>query len=553
MKKIRSGICLLLFFGIACFPLRAQYVPTHITNGGIYLFLDELASDGFIDLYSLVKPYGRNEIAWLLREAEKARPEMTTRQQAELDFYKKDYGKEPAGSSTDGSQKPATSWLWQKKHGEKRFDMFYYSDSLFQMTVNPILGADLWVNENGSFYHWWNGVEAHATVGRFGFWASLRDNHESVELTERDFQNQRTGGGNIKPFSGGKRDYEDFRGGISYGWDWGHVGLIAGQVAWGENNAGANILSGRTPAFPRLELALQPVKWFNFRYIHGFLYSEVVDSTQSFYINNGYGSIYRSVYHSKYLAANMFSFIPVRGLQLSLGNSIIYDSRSPNAGFLIPVAFYKAIDHNLNVANHNMNSQLFLAVSSRNLKGFHLYGTIFLDELAVGRIFNKEEFNFVSYKAGLSSTRIPDMRIVAEYTWTNALTFMHYVPTTTYESNRYNLGHYLEDNARELYLSASYSFARTLRMKVYLNRSMKGPDHTLLGSPRITIEPFEPAVWESLRYGVLTSFQLLNDLYLKVGYEWRNVTGEQEFLDMWTPAVYHGKTGTLRIGINYGF
>ena len=157
-------------------------------------------------------------------------------------------------------------------------------------------------------------------------------------------------------------------------------------------------------------------------------------------------------------------------------------------------------------------------------------------------------------KAGFSSTLVPNMRITAEYTWTNALTFMHYVPTTTFESNSYNLGHYLEDNAKDLYVSADYSLWRTLRVKAYLNLSEKGPDHTALGTAdRAGIPPFDPIVWESVRYGLSASAQLVNDLYVRLGYEWRDVRGEQDYLDRWTPSVYHGKTGTFRIGINYGF
>ncbi len=95
-------------------------------------------------------------------------PCLNARQQAELDFYLRDYMKDlpPGEAGTFG-----TSWLWLGGKN-KRFDVFYYRDSLFQMTVNPILGSDLWVNQNGSFYHWWNGVEASSTIGRFAIWAS---------------------------------------------------------------------------------------------------------------------------------------------------------------------------------------------------------------------------------------------------------------------------------------------------------------------------------------------------------------------------------------------
>jgi hypothetical protein len=552
MKLKRKYIgCLMLGWLLAfSAPSFAQYLPTHISNQGIYLFLDELATEKIIDLHSLVRPYARKDIAGKLVAADSSRAVMTRRQQAELDFYLGDYRKDLPVSDVS---EYGSSWMGMGT-SDRRFDVFYYRDSLFRMTVNPILGSDFWSNENGNFYHWWNGVEASSTIGKFGIWASLRDNHESTELTARDFLNDRIGASNIKGYGDGKRDYWELRAGISYGWDWGHVGLIMGQFAWGENNAGANIFSGRTPAFPRLELAMNPAPWFRFTYVHGALVSEVVDSTLSFYTSTAYGSDYHLVYHPKYLAANIFTFVPVKGLQLSVGNSVIYDYRHPHAAFLLPVAFYKAIDHTLNARINNMNSQLFLSVSSRNLKHLHLYTTVFLDEVAVDRAFDSEEHNFVSYKAGAATTLIPNTRFWVEYTWTNALTFMHFVPTTTFESNQYNLGHYLEDNARQFYLGAEFRPIRTLNIRAWYSHSEKGPDHTAMGTmPRQGTTALEPIVWESASAGILASCQLVNDLYLRLGYEWRNVSGLPGYLNLWTPEVYHGQTGTLRLGLNYGF
>lgn len=548
--KILPRLFLLISLLLPGLPgLQAQYVPVHLKHEGIYRFLDELAAGGHIHLHSLLKPYSRVEVARLLETASENRDALNRRQQAELDFYLRDFGRETGYPSSEGAD-----WLWQKKHGDKRFDVFYYRDSLFSMTVNPVLGTDVWVNGNGSFYHWWNGVEVHSRVGRLGVWASLRDNHESEVLTSRDFQNQRTGAANIKFTSAGNMDYEEFRGGIAYAWDWGHAGLIMDQFSWGESNAGAGIFSGRTPAFPRLELDLEPASWFSFRYVYASLVSEVVDSARSFWVSNSYGDEYREVYHQKYLAANMFTFTPFRGFQLAVGNSVVHDTPGPSLWFLVPAAFYKSVDHTMNARIDNMNSQLFLSLSSRNLRGFHFYGSIFIDELAVDRISDPDEYNFVSYKGGASAHLPFNLRLAAEYTWTNALTYMHYVPTTTYESNRYNLGHFLEDNARDLYLEASWSPWRTLRVKAWLRHSLKGPDHTELGTmPRPNIAPFDPVVWEDRRAGVLASVQLINDLCLRLGWEWRNVEGEQDNLDLWTPAVYHGTTSTLRFGINYGF
>ncbi len=518
-------------------PVWNQYVPTHISNKGIYDFLDELANQQIIDLYTSIKPYSRSLILEKLNEASQVKNDLSGRQLKELEFYLKDYSKDKIYCK--GLFDTRTTCLWFNKDPNHRLDLFSCRDSAFRISVNPILGANTWKNSNGTFYHWWNGIETYATYGNFALFASLRDNHESVGLTNRDLMNQRTGGANIKEFSDGKRDYEEMRAGMSYSWNWGHLGLILDQVSWGDACNGPNILSGRTPPYAKIDLQLDPVDWLQFNYIHGWLVSEVVDSSLSFWINNSYGPEYREVYHSKFLAANMFTFKPFKYFYIGIGNSVIYDNRTPHAAFLIPVMFWKALDHTL---------------SSRNLKGFHFYGSAFIDEIQVGRIFREGEYNFSSFKSGASWSPFPNINLQFEYTWSNALIFRHYVTTTTFESNQYNLGHFLEDNAKDLYTAINIKPIRTLNVSIYYNRSLKGPDHTLLGtSPRAEITPFEPVVWESTRIGILTNTQLINDLYMRLGYEWRNVSGESQWVEMWTTEVYQGITGTLNFGLNYGF
>ena len=38
------------------------------------------------------------------------------------------------------------------------------------------------------------------------------------------------------------------------------------------------------------------------------------------------GQDYREVYHKKFIAANMFTFTPFKNLNVSAGNSIVYDN-----------------------------------------------------------------------------------------------------------------------------------------------------------------------------------------------------------------------------------
>ena len=144
--------------------------------------------------------------------------------------------------------------------------------------------------------------------------------------------------------------------------------LVKDHMVWGDNYHGSNILSGHQPSFTMLKLHLQPVRWFDFNYIHGWFVSDVVDSSRS-YVN---GQSLRKVYRQKYIAANMFIY-PGRKFQFSIGNSIIYSDQDVQPAYLVPFSFYKTVDHAQTSTGSNFlgqNSQLFFNISSRNLKMF---------------------------------------------------------------------------------------------------------------------------------------------------------------------------------------
>jgi len=62
-------ITLFTLLMLSVFNLSAQEVPEHISNTGIYDFLDEIASQHIITINSVVKPYARIFIAQKLQEA----------------------------------------------------------------------------------------------------------------------------------------------------------------------------------------------------------------------------------------------------------------------------------------------------------------------------------------------------------------------------------------------------------------------------------------------------------------------------------------------------
>lgn len=541
---------LLIFFILTAPVIFAQYLPVHPTHG-VYGFLTELANEQIIDISTLTKPYGHNRIARWLNEADISK--MNTRQQAELKHYKKEFTYR--GSEEELSPPKPQKRGFLKAGPDSRLDLYQYSDSIFSLILNPIGGGDYFVNENGSAYHWWNGAEASATIGKWSLYGSLRDNHQNEWLTRPDNMNQNYGGANFKVLSSGSIDYWEYRGGVGYDFGIGNIGIYKDHFEWGNNYHGSNILSGRTQSFAHIALNISPVKWFEFHYVHGWLVSEVIDSTRSFSYTNAYGTAFRPFYHNKFLAANFFSFKPAPEFHISVGNSIIYDYNNPHLAYFIPVIFYKPVDHHLSSGINNMNSQMFLDLSLRLIPKTHVYSTLFIDEMAVKRISTPDEFNFASSKTGIRLENvIPNTYAGFEYTITNALTFQHFVPTTTFESNSFNLGHYLEDNAKEWYMYLGFRPARAMNILLSWESAMKGPDHTLLGTqPRMKVTPFTPTVWERDRFSLQFSFEIFNGAYFRLGFSSANTRGEEQYLIRYTPEFRHGKVNEFNFGLNYGF
>lgn len=520
--------------------LYSQEVPQSVSNTGIYDFLDELANAHIVILNSAVKPYSRLFISGCLKEANGKKDHLNPRQQKELDFYLMDFGKE---LNEEWFKVTKAQWLNGNHH---RYDLFYYKDSLFSLTVNPILGAEIFTNSSGKATYIRNGAEARAYINKWGFYASLRDNHEKPLLGLPDYLTQRVDG-HIKD----SNDFSEMQGGVTYSWRWGNAGLVKDNMQWGNNYNGANIFGGNNPTFVQLRLHISPVKWFDFNYFHGWLNSMVVDSTKSFWVTNSYGTTYRKVYHPKFIAANMFTFTPFNNLNVSAGNSIIYDNETINPAYLIPLFFYKSVDHSLTSGIDNMNSQMFFDISSRQIKNLHLYATWFIDELSVSRFAEKNAWNFFSWKAGFRLTDLPitNLSFTTEFTYTYPLAFQHYIPTLTFQNQGYNLGYYLKDNSREWYLALDYRPLRTLDVNLFFLDAIRGPDYTELGVNRVGNPPLVSVQWHNTSYGLKASYQVINDLYTWFSFESGNIRGDAR----WSPEYFFGKKNTVNLGASLGF
>ncbi len=577
--------------------LSAQDIPQHISYTQIYDFIDELAAEHIIEINSAIRPYSRNLIARKLQEAYLQRDQLTRRQQADLNFYLNDYALE-----CDTMPQALVQWTDREKFSLGLLQpAFHYRDRLFKCRITPLLGMHVYANRKGAILkRWWGATFQADIASHLSVWGDLRDQSyngtallndsyyatnsakiNGARLSQPQYLNLLPGCEYKEASYGG--DFSDSRGGIKAYTSWGSIGLVKDNIVWGDAYHCSNILSGRAPSFPMLTLHLKPVRWLELNYFHAWLISNVLDSTRQYTANAG--TEYERTYYrpaNKFMAANMLTFTPIKHLNLSVGNSIIYAENNVQAVYFIPIAFYKSLDHLLTkgLAVENQNSQLFLSMSTRNVKYLNVYASVYVDEIKFARFKSSNpESNPLSWQAGFSLTNFPvsNLSLKGEYTRTNILNYKHFISTLSYTSNDYTLGHYMGDNAQELYLELQYKPIRSLSLKLWWSNAVKGNDYedvrtTINGQSTVTQIISQPVlgekVWQNNTVAFDAVYEVFNNCYAVLNVAWNNaeafepeseaIVGEnrltaQGYLDKFTPVFYQGQNLTLTVGFSFGF
>lgn len=597
---------------------QAQSVPEALEFTEVYDFLDELATDGIIDLTEAVRPYSRVQIAAMLRSALDKDSLLSRRQQDDLQFYMQDYALEldtlPVYHSY--GHRHVTQWITPVSNLSLADPSLHIltPNKLFKMRLRPILGMDLYVSKKGAITKRWYGAEIQMDIAHhLSIWGSLRDNSWNgtllrntyfptatdklygARLTQPEFLNNLPGVQYKEANYGG--DFSDSRGGIAlYAW-WGRIAVERERLQWGDAQLSSTILSAHNPAVPMVTLQLTPCSWFQFDYFHAWLNSNVLDSTyyyQERYAEGETKTHYRPM--NKFMAANMFTFKPIKYIHFSLGNSIVYSERNVQAAYFIPIAFFKSLDHLMTkgLGVENQNSQVFASITVRPTDHLRLYGTFYIDEFKLARLkpSNKEN-NPVSYVVGFqwSGWPVNGLSLKGEFMRSYIATYTHSIQVLDYTSNTYNMGHYMGDNAQSLFLQLSYRPVRSLRLTLdytqdtkyrkydYVRKNIAG---TRVENPIIAQKPFSEKIWRNDELKFRAIYEVFNNCYAHVDLIYNNaraftptsarIEGEDRgwnadgtslelageelktyYLNKFTPAFMQGKNFTAVMGLSFGF
>ena len=606
-KKIWTGLVVFSLFVLSIAPLSAQRIPEAIEYTEVYDFIEELTSDGVIQSNAAIKPYTRDAIARMLLDAQSKDSLLNQRQKDDLQFYLQDYALEADTLPVYYSygHRHVTQWITPVSNLSLADPSLHIltQNKVFKMRVRPILGMDLSYNKRGMLMHRWYGAEIQMDIAHhLSIWGSIRDNSwsgqgiDGSKITKPQYLNDLAGVQYKESNYGG--DFSDSRGGISlYTW-WGSIGVQRERIQWGDAQHCSNILSAHNPAVPMVTLQLTPCKWFQFDYFHAWLPSNVMDST--YYYSERYKEgetklNYRPA--NKFMAANMFTFMPIKYIQFSFGNSIVYAERTVQAAYFIPIAFYKSLDHLLTkgLGSENQNSQVFASISVRPTDHLRLYGSFFLDEFKLARLkpSNKEK-NPISYLVGFnwSGWPVKGLSLRGEFMRSYIACYTHSIKVTDYSSNSYNMGHYMGDNAQSIFVQLSYRPVRGLRLTLdytndtkyraydYVRAYIAGQRNTT--TPIIAQKPFDEKIWRNdiLRFRAV--YEVFNNCYAHVDVSYNNarayapqsarILGEDRgwnadgtskelagdelvnyYLNKYTPVYLQGKNVTVTCGLSFGF
>lgn len=593
------GSVLLCFF--VCRHAQAQAIPVSMQYTEVYDYIDELITDGVITHQTAVRPYTRKQVADMLVEAQQADSLLNKRQKKDLTFYLNVFALERDTVSNNFVQYTDRR-TFNLSLANPQFS-YLTKNKLFKMSIEPILGMDLYGSKKGLIIKRWWGADLKMDIAHHvSIWGSLRDvswngtaalsdkyfandyaKIDGAKITKPGYLNNLTGVQYKEANYGG--DFSDSKGGISlYSW-WGSIALQRENIRWGDSYHCSNILSGRNPAVPMLSLQLTPCKWFQFDYFHAWLVSNVVDSTNYYVENTTTGGTYKHYRPAnKFMAANMFTFTPVKYVSFSVGNSIVYAERNVQAAYFIPIAFYKSLDHlltkGLNV--ENQNSQLFGSLSVRPWNHIQLYTSIYVDEFKLSRLKKSNpENNLVSYLVGFNWSGWPlkGLSLKGEFMRSYIACYTHSIDVLTWASNGYNMGHYMGDNAQSIYVELAYRPIRGMRLKLSYTNDTKYNSYSYLRgggkeggiSQTIAQKPFDKAIYRNDEVALDGIYEVHPNMYLRVNLTYNNARGydnleqtivsedagenctAQYYLNKFSPVYYQGRNFTAMIGFSFGF
>ncbi|MCD6117589.1 hypothetical protein J7K93_11275 [bacterium] len=343
-----------------------------------------------------------------------------------------------------------------KKEYEPHFYGWKGKGSSFYADV--VLGGSLFLNnkndENGDFIkRAFYGAVIRGNVGELGIYSDARIFGETGNFYT---QHYKASMGYPQSVSKDKREktWDSAEAYLTYNLkgiriEWGRQ-----NIKWGYSEDSPLFLSGNTPSFDMLKIAVPISRRALFTYIHGEL---------------------RSDYSHKWIAAHRLEILPLRGISIGINEAVVYGKRQAETAYLNPVIPYLIAEHTLGDRD---NLCMGLDLKAVIAKSFKFYGELFIDDLfSPFDIFQNYWGNKLAVQAGVSvidPLHLTDSKFTAEYTKIDPFVYTHHDSVNVFKNYTYGLGHYLRPNSDMILIKAKHRFSIFFQSAISLRQLRHG-------------------------------------------------------------------------------
>ena len=237
------------------------------------------------------------------------------------------------------------------------------------------------------------------------------------------------------------------------------IEIANNPFSWGWSSGKSPILAADAIPFNRVSL-YKNIGSLRLEYFHGSLLSTSIKNIHS-----------TNIKEEKYIAGHRAQIKLNNNLHASISELVVYGNRAPEIGYLNPISFFWAKEHNLGDLD---NILIALDLGYRVKPGIIVYGAFVIDELSWQDIMSDWWGNKYSYQIGLfvtsSNMSLPDLRV--EYNVTRPWTYTH--PDFSYTHREKVLGSPYGPSSKAIRIESFY-FPRP---KIIIESSF---EHVLMG------------------------------------------------------------------------
>jgi hypothetical protein len=256
-------------------------------------------------------------------------------------------------------------------------------------------------------------------------------------------------------------------------------------------------LSGKAPSVPNFRLTVHPWRWFEFTWLQMWLQSGVPEETSPWKRISQEDTDHLS----KYYVAHRLGLNMIPGVEIGLGESLIYGARGLEPMYLIPVIPFRAAQHAVGDLD---NLQMWADIAITRIPRTRLYGAFFIDELAFIPLFSGDDsHNWWAWQTGVLGTDtwglLPDVDVRVEYTRANPWAYRHRYPWNTYDTFAmdestpviaYPLGFFAGHNSDHVSGDITWRPVWNVDIEVSASQTRRGSEGSVAEQYSLIPEPF---------------------------------------------------------------